>query len=135
MATRRILVCGATGFIGRNVGERLSRPPDLELLAIEHKSARFDCPNVKWIAADLTRESDVSHALRNIDVVVQAAATTSGAGDIVNRPYIHTADNAVMNSHLFRAAYDRAVKHVIFFSCTVMYPSSEPALRETDFTG
>ena len=135
MATRRILVCGATGFIGRNVVERLSRQPDIELLAIEHKISRFDCPNVQWIEADLTRESDVSQALRNIDVVVQAAATTSGAGDIVNRPFIHTADNAVMNSHLFRAAYDRAVKHVIFFSCTVMYPSSETALRETDFTG
>ena len=38
-----------------------------------------------------------------------------------------------MNSYLFRAAFEHKVKHVIFFSCTVMYPSSEHALKETDF--
>jgi GDP-L-fucose synthase len=38
-----------------------------------------------------------------------------------------------MNSLLFRAAHDHNVGHVIFFSCTVMYPSSDTALRETDF--
>ena len=129
------MVCGATGFIGRNIVKRLSRQPNIELLAIEHNSPRFDCSGVTWIEADLTKEADVSRALQDVDVVVQAAATTSGAGDIMNRPYIHTADNAVMNSHLFRAAHDHSVDQVIFFSCTVMYPSSESALRETDFTG
>lgn len=134
-ANQRILVCGATGFIGRNVVEKLSHRPDIDLVAIEHESPRFDCPNVTWVQADLTNEMDVARVLTDIDVVIQAAATTSGAGDIVNRPYIHTADNAVMNSHLFRAAYDNNVRHVIFFSCTVMYPSSDKALREEDFTG
>jgi len=59
----------------------------------------------------------------------------AGHGDIVTRPYIHVADNAVMNSHIFRAAYDLNVGQVVFFSCTVMYPSSATALRESDFTG
>jgi nucleoside-diphosphate-sugar epimerase len=42
-------------------------------------------------------------------------------------------DNAVMNSYLFRSAFEHKVKHVIFFSCTVMYPSSDKALKESDF--
>ena len=132
---QRVLVCGATGFIGRNTVEQLSRRKDIELVAIEHEKPRFECPNVEWITANLTHQEDVARALQGIDTVIQAAATTSGAGDIVNRPYIHTADNAVMNSHIFRAAYDQNVGQVVFFSCTVMYPSSEIALREDDFTG
>lgn len=132
---QRVLVCGATGFIGRNTVEHLSRRTDIDLVAVVHEKPEFDCPNVEWITADLTKQEDVARALHNIDIVIQAAATTSGAGDIVNRPYIHTADNAVMNSHIFRSAYDQNVSQVVFFSCTVMYPSSEIALREEDFTG
>ena len=132
---QRILVCGATGFIGRNVVARLSHEPNAEVIAVEHETPRFDCPNVAWVRADLTCQEDVQTVLQGIDVVVQAAATTSGAADIVQRPYIHTSDNAVMNSHIFRTAYDLNVKHVVFFSCTVMYPSSDRPLSEDDFTG
>ncbi len=132
---RRILVCGATGFIGRNIVERLSTRSDIDLVGTEHENPRFNCPNVTWRRVNLTNEIEVADVLRDVDIVIQAAATTSGAGDIIHRPYIHTADNAVMNSHIFRAAYDQNIKHVIFFSCTVMYPSSQRPLREEDFTG
>ena len=38
-----------------------------------------------------------------------------------------------MNALIFRSAFDRGVKHVIFFSCTVMYQPSEAPVKETDF--
>ena len=69
----------------------------------------------------------------NVDVVIQAAATTSGSKDIVARPYIHVTDNAVMNSLLFRAAFEKKVKHLIFFSCTVMLQSSDKPQSEEDY--
>ena len=34
MAKRRVLICGATGFIGRNLVETLARRPDLEIHAL-----------------------------------------------------------------------------------------------------
>lgn len=37
-----------------------------------------------------------------------------------------------MNSYLLRASYENNVKKFIFFSCTVMYPSSEKKLTEKD---
>ena len=40
-----------------------------------------------------------------------------------------------MNSYIFRAAFDHDIKHVIFTSCTVMYPSSNKATSEKNFTG
>ncbi|HEV8014404.1 MAG TPA: NAD(P)-dependent oxidoreductase [Stellaceae bacterium] len=133
MSKKRVLVCGATGFIGRNITEALSLRTDVEVVAVFNRKATFDCPNVEWVHADLTNPQDVTRALQGIDVVVQAAATTSGAKDIVARPYIHVTDNAVMNSLLFRACYDAKIGHLIFFSCTVMYQSSGSALEELDF--
>jgi GDP-L-fucose synthase len=133
MSKRRVLICGATGFIGRNIAEAFAMRPDLEVVAAHHLRPAFAHPGIAWIRADLTRADDVARVVEGVDVIVQAAATTSGAKDIVSRPYIHVTDNAVMNSLLFRAAHDAGVGHVVFFSCTVMYPSRATALDETTF--
>ena len=39
----------------------------------------------------------------------------------------------VMNSLLFRAAFEKKVKHVIFFSCTVMLQSNNKPQTEIDY--
>tara|TARA_B100000900_G_scaffold244986_1_gene208313 strand:- start:2228 stop:2977 length:750 start_codon:yes stop_codon:yes gene_type:complete len=70
-----------------------------------------------------------------MDIIIQCAATTSGSKDIVSKPYIHVTDNAIINSFIFRSAYTHQIKHFIFPSCTVMYPSSKKATKENDFTG
>ena len=46
---------------------------------------------------------------------------------------MHVNDNAIMNSFITKIAYDNKIKHVIIFSCTVMYKSSRRPLKETDF--
>jgi GDP-L-fucose synthase len=130
---KKVLVCGATGFIGRNITEQLSKRSDLEVHAVRFQRQEYDCPNITWHHADLRRPEDIERVIQGVDIIIQAAATTSGSKDIVTRPYIHVTDNAVMNAYLFRAAFEHKVKHVIFFSCTVMYASSETALKETDF--
>jgi nucleoside-diphosphate-sugar epimerase len=130
---RKLLICGATGFIGRNLTEWFSRRPDFDVVALYHQRPPYACPNVTWAKADLREAEGLASLLGGVDIIVQAAATTSGAKDITARPYIHVTDNAVMNSLLFRAAHDVGVRHVVFFSCAVMLPSSEVALAETDF--
>lgn len=129
----KVLICGATGFIGRNFVEQLSQRADLDVHAVRFKRDEYACENVTWHQADLRNPADIERVLAGVDILIQAAATTSGAKDIVSRPYIHVTDNAVMNSYLFRSAFEQKVKHVIFFSCTVMYQSSDIALKETDF--
>ena len=101
--------------------------------AVRFTRPEYACKGVTWHKADLRDPEAVNGLLEGVDIIVQAAATTSGAKDIVTRPFIHVTDNAVMNSYLFRSAFERKVKHVVFFSCTVMYPSSEKALKESDF--
>jgi GDP-L-fucose synthase len=130
---KTVLVCGGTGFIGRNVVERLARRSDIKLLATHFRRPAAPIAGVTWRRVDLTDAAQVDAAVQGVDVIVQAAATTSGAKDIVARPYIHVTDNAVMNSLLLRAAHDLGVSHFLFFSCSVMYPSAETPLKEEDF--
>ena len=129
----KVLICGATGFIGRNVAERFAARADLEVVGVYHNRPPFTCPGLSWIEGDLTQPQDVQRCLQGVDVIIQTAATTSGSKDIVNRPFIHVTDNAVMNSLLFRTAFEQRVQRVIFFSCAVMYPSSDKPLTEDDF--
>lgn len=130
---QKILICGATGFIGRNLTEQLSKRAEFDVHAVRMQRPEYACPNVTWHRADLRNADDIARVLDGVDIIIQAAATTSGSKDIVTRPFIHVTDNAVMNSLLFRAAFEHKVKHVIFFSCTVMYASSDKALKETDY--
>ena len=133
MTKKRMLVCGATGFIGRNIAEALAENEDLEITGTYLNSEPFANPRINLIRADLTVKADVEELIMGTDIIIQAAATTSGAKDIVNRPYYHVTDNAIMNSLIFRAAYEHNVSHVVFFSCSVMYQPSETPVKETDF--
>jgi GDP-L-fucose synthase len=131
----RIVICGATGFIGRNLVEHFARSGDHDVVAVSHRRPRYEQSGAGWTQADLRDTAAAEQLLAGADIVIQAAATTSGAKDITSRPFIHVTDNALMNSVLLRAAYEQSVRHFIFFSCTVMYPSSPRPVKEGDFTG
>lgn len=130
----KVLICGATGFIGRNLLEHYADKDGVEVHAVHFRRPALARAGVTWHRVDLTRADAVDALMaQGFDIVIQAAATTSGAGDIVGRPHIHVTDNAVMNSLLFRAAHDYAVGHMVFFSCTIMYPSGPDLRTEDDF--
>lgn len=133
MNKKRVLICGATGFIGRNVSEFLSGREDMEVFGTYFNSKPLTNTRIQWMRADLTNKDDVNRVIKGMDIIIQSAATTSGARDIVTKPYYHVTDNAVMNSLIFRAAYEYNISHVIFFSCTVMYQSSGTPVKEEDF--
>jgi nucleoside-diphosphate-sugar epimerase len=130
---RRVLICGATGFIGRNLAERFSSDPRYVVTGVHHRRPPFDCPNLSWVQADLTSGEDVNRVLDGQDVVLQAAATTSGVRTTVTRPSDQIVANAVMNSYLFAAALEKQVQHVVFPSCTIMLASSERTQTEEDY--
>ena len=133
---KKVLICGATGFIGKNITLGLSKNKNYEIIAVRFKRPAYKTSkNVTWKKADLRIPQTVNKLMNGVDIVIQAAATTSGSKDIVSTPYIHVTDNAVINSFMFRSAYEHNIKHFIFPSCTVMYPSSKSATKENDFTG
>jgi len=133
---KTILICGATGFIGRNLLEYYSKKNEYKVRATHFKRPKIEeYKNVEWVNADLRNPEIVKDVLNGIDIVLQFAATTSGSKDILSKPYIHVTDNAVMNSLILRECYEQNVKHFVFPSCTVMYQPSPNALSENDFNG
>ena len=122
----KIIICGATGFIGRNLVEFFNKNGN-EIIAVFNKRKPF-CPsseNLRWINADLRTPGVLKDYLKDTDVLLQFAATTSGAKDIIERPYIHVTDNAVINSYLLRECFENNIGHFVFPSCTVMLNSEE----------
>jgi GDP-L-fucose synthase len=137
MKKRKVLITGATGFIGRNLIEKLAERNDLELYGTYFrtvpKGSIADPTKVRLAQVDLTDKAQVEKVVKGMDIVIQAAAVTTGAKDTVTRPYIHVTDNAVMNALLYRACFEYKVGHVFFFSCTTMYASQDTPVREEDF--
>ena len=129
----KILVCGATGFIGRNIAEILAEDSSLEIYGTHFNSGSLDNSRIKMIKADLTNKYDVMNCVNGMDVVIQAAATTTGSKDALKRPEYHVTDNAVMNAYIFRVAHELKIPRVIFLSCTTMYQSSDDSLAEQSF--
>ena len=131
---KNILICGATGFIGRNLLDYYYNQGNYNIRATHFKRPIVEgYDEVEWVNCDLRDPKQVQEVVKGIDIILQFAATTTGAKDILSKPYIHVTDNAVINSLLLREAFEQDIKHFVFPSCTIMYQRSEQAIKETDF--
>ena len=133
---KNILVLGATGFMGKNIGNYFTSK-EYHVYGVGNTRVATDTEKYKkFFNCDLTTREGIERVFNSgikYDVVVQAAATTSGAKDIVTRPYLHVTDNAVMNSLILQACYDYNVGHFLFLSCGVMYNPDRSPVTEDDF--
>ena len=127
----KIVICGATGFIGQNLLNYFDNG-DNEIIAVfnKRKPVHNLSEKVIWFKADLRVPGSLKKIIKNTDLFLQFAATTSGSKDIIQRPYIHVTDNAVINSYLLRECFENNVRHFIFPSCTVMLQSKENQKEE-----
>ena len=127
---KKILVCGGSGFIGKNLCIQLSKKKVNLTATYFSKKPKLNIKNIKWIKCDLRLLDDCIKVTKNKDIIIQCAATTSGSNDIIKSPYLHVTDNAIINSYLLKASYINNIKHFIFTSCTVMYKNSKISLKE-----
>lgn len=76
---RRVLVTGASGFLGRRLVARFA--PHASVFALTRRSA--DVPAATTVVVDVADASQVAHAVRRLmpDVIVHAAAVNPGQGD------------------------------------------------------
>jgi len=135
MIKKKILVCGASGFMGRNLVSYFLTKKEYEVHGAALKRINPDLEDDYFHKVDLTLKKDIEELFEKhkFDVIVQAAANTSGSKDIVEKPYLHVTDNAVMNSLLLQACFDYNIQHFVFLSCGVMYNPSRSPVTENDF--
>ena len=132
---KKILICGATGFLGKNLVEYFENLENYEVYGVALKRQSTLLPKKRFFKVDLTDKKQVKEffSQNNFDIVIQAAASTSGSKDILERPYIHVTDNALMNALILQACYDYDIGHFLFTSCGVMYNPERTPVRESDF--
>jgi len=129
----RVVVLGATGFVGRNVALAFAADPAYAVTGVCHRRPAFAHPRIAWIEADLCTQAGVDAALAGADLVVHAAAATAGSAANLVDPLALVVDNQIMTARIFAAAHRRAVAQVIWFSCAVMYADTDKPQREEDY--
>lgn len=123
----KILICGATGFIGRNLLENLSKNKDNEITGVFFDTPAPKLNSINFIRADLRIYEQVQSLVVNYDVVLQYAAKVS---NILNDPQM--IDNVLITLNLIKASVESKVKHFIFPSCGYLYNNGETPFREKD---
>ncbi|MDP3697465.1 MAG: NAD(P)-dependent oxidoreductase [Candidatus Taylorbacteria bacterium] len=133
MARKKVLVCGASGFIGRNLFERLSRKTEFEVYGtyLNNKDLNDQKPHPSLWKVDLTDRHQTQVVTRSFDYIIHAAAKTDGSG--AYNAEVSIPANILINANVIEAAHINKVKHLIFLSCTVMYPPSNRPLKENEY--
>jgi GDP-L-fucose synthase len=127
----KILILGATGFVGRNLAERLYKEgyTNLRNHGFNRKLEGFG----ESVQGDLRDDKFVEEIMKGVDVVYHCAASTSNAVDTIYAPLLHVTPNVIINALTMEKAYKEGVKKFIFLSSSTIYPESgERAVCETD---
>jgi len=115
LATKRVLVTGGTGFLGRALVQQL-REREVAVVSL----GRAD--------GDLTSASaaQVIIAKHRPDIVVHLAVLCGGIGANRARPADFLADNALMGLNVLRACVDWQVAKVVMLGSICAYPKHTP---------
>ncbi len=123
----RILVTGATGFIGQHLVEKLA--PTHEVYALVRRVPLAPQPNVHYLCQDLAQPLDVNQLPTQLDAIIHQAALieTDGADDTL--PFLV---NVVGTWRLLAYAATVGVHTFVHASTGGIYGCSPHPLRESD---
>ena len=137
---KKVLVCGAGGFIGGHLIAALRQQGGVTLRAVDRKPLdewyqRFD--NVENFQLNLERLEDCCIAVKDADVVYNLAADMGGMGFIeLNKALCML--SMLINTHLLIAAREFGVQRFFFASSACVYNADKQrdpnvtALKEAD---
>ncbi len=125
----KILITGATGFIGRNLVQELSKNKNYEIFCLvrNYKKAKALEPlGVKLIYADTAREHTLSKISRyNIDVIFHTSGCVGGDKELLYKA------NVLSTENICRLALNLNVKRLIYLS-SVAVVSGNPDIPLTE---
>jgi nucleoside-diphosphate-sugar epimerase len=137
---KRILVCGAGGFIGGHLVAALRQQPGVQLRAVDIKplEAWYQLfPDVENVQRDLALLENCDASVRGCDEVYNLAADMGGMGFIeLNKALCML--SVLINTHLLVAARQHGVQRFFYSSTACVYNAEKQrdpnvtALRESD---
>ena len=121
----RVLVAGATGFIGANLTKRLLAEGCHVRATFHLKPPVIEDEAIEYVQTNLTSMDECQRVADGMDYVFMCAANTSGAAVMASTPLVHVTPNVVMNAQLMDAAYKAKVKKYLFISSSAAYPPTD----------
>lgn len=117
LKTKKILITGADGFVGRHLVKNLIE---------KRKVARENLflPNYKEL--DLRKWDDCQKAVKGQDIVIHLAAKVGGIGLNKEKPGELFYDNIVMGAQLMEAARQAGVEKFVAIGTICSYPKFTP---------
>lgn len=128
MTAQRIVVTGATGFLGGALARHLvATRPWTQVVGLGRDPARgraLQAQGIEFVAIDLTDQAAVHRALRGADIVVHSAALSSPWG----RRADFVAANIDATDHVVAACIARQVRRLVHISTPGIYHDGRPHL-------
>lgn len=125
----RILITGATGFIGQRLVQRLTAN-NHDVVGTARSFSGENFSRYTFIAADLSNSSQCDQLTQNIDIVIHCAGKAGVWGSLSE----YTQANVVAAKNILEAAQKNNVRRFINISSPSIYFSFEDQfdLKETD---
>ena len=118
---KKLLVTGASGFIGSHVSDFLTKK-GFEVVLFDKRLSRYKQKKQKMIIGDLNNLKDLNRATKNIHTIFHFAAT-SDLKEANDKPFETVENNIIGTVKILKASLKNKVKKIIFASS--IYARSE----------
>lgn len=131
---KKVLVCGASGFIGSHLIKRLKKE-GFWVRGVGRKYPEFSKTTAdEYLLLDLRKKEDCEKAIRMkagvVDEVYQLAADMGGIGFIIAAECDIMKNSALININMVDAAASLGVKKYFFSSSACIYRDMKPGEKE-----
>ena len=123
---KKILICGAGGFIGGHLASKFSKDKDIELICADIKPIEYWFQNfssAKNYSFDLKEFENCIKATEGVDYVYNMACNMGGMGFIENNK-AECMQSVLINTNLLISCKENEIKKYFFSSSACAYNKS-----------
>ena len=137
---KKILICGAGGFIGGHLASHFSHDKNVKLICADIKPLEFwfqKFDNCQNFSIDLKNYEETKKVTKNVDYIFNFACNMGGMGFIENNK-AECMVSVLVNTNLLRAAVENNCQRYFFSSSACVYNATKQrttfvkGLKETD---
>lgn len=108
----RILIAGASGFVGQNLLKRLEQDVDLSIVALSRQKTNITHERLEWRQADLFSLKDITNAMEGCDQVVYLVHSMLPSASLVQGKFYDL--DLILADNFARAAKHHKVRHIVY---------------------
>ncbi|MBC7429607.1 MAG: NAD(P)H-binding protein [Bacteriovorax sp.] len=108
----RVLIAGASGFIGQNLLERLELDENLSIVALSRQKVSVTHERLEWKQADLFSLKDITAAMEGCDQVIYLVHSMLPSASLVQGKFYDL--DLILADNFARAAKIHKVQHILY---------------------